>query len=76
MMEQAASLEEPQVLFDLPKLFSPSGKILTGPSYQIASSRKRKRRDIAIAVDGQGLNLYGVGALCEIGHFNHNLTPP
>lgn len=40
-----------------------SGRILVGDVNAVADSKKRKRSEIAVAVDHQGVNIYDVPAL-------------
>lgn len=51
----------PSVLTQLPRpLQASTGKTQVGEVYSLADSKKRKRYEIAVAVDGEGLNIYNV----------------
>lgn len=54
-------IEKPYTLADIPHdLTGPSGRILIGDVHAIAGSKKRKRSEIAVAIDHQGVNIYDV----------------
>lgn len=54
-------LPTPSVLTQLPRpLQASTGKTQVGEVYSLAESKKRKRYEIAVAVDGEGLNIYNV----------------
>ncbi|GAM34629.1 hypothetical protein TCE0_015r02325 [Talaromyces pinophilus] len=54
-------LPPPSVLTQLPRpLQASTGKTQVGEVYRLADSKKRKRYEIAVAVDGEGLNIYNV----------------
>lgn len=54
-------LPPPSILTQLPRpLQSSTGKTNVGEVYRLAESKKRKRYEIAVAVDGEGLNIYNV----------------
>ena len=44
----------------LPDLTGSTGKILANDVYTVTRSRKRKRSEIALAIDRQGVNIYDV----------------
>ena len=46
--------EIPQDLTDLP------GNLLAADVYAVAGSKKRKRSELALAIDRQGINIYDV----------------
>lgn len=52
---------ESQVIAKIPEdVLGPSSKILTSDVYGIAGTQKRKRSEIAVGVDRQGVNIYDV----------------
>ncbi|QGA14247.1 hypothetical protein EYB26_001900 [Talaromyces marneffei] len=54
-------LPPPSVLTQLPRpLQASTGKTQVGEVYSLVESKKRKRYEIAVAVDGEGLNIYNV----------------
>lgn len=54
--------QNPAVLAQLPQpLFESEGQTRFGPCYGLTGSRKRKRFEIAAAVDGETLNIYDAG---------------
>lgn len=56
------ALPPPSVLAQLPRpLQAATGKTLAGDVYNVADSKKRRRHEVAVAVDGEGLNIYNVG---------------
>jgi hypothetical protein len=55
------SLQGPAVLAQLPQpLFDKDGQTQFGPCYGLTGSRKRKRFEIAAAIDGETVNIYDV----------------
>ena len=62
------SAQTPALLAQLPQpLFESGGQIQFGPCYGLTGSRKRKRFEIAAAVDGETLNIYDVGEKLRFG---------
>ncbi|GAD99041.1 conserved hypothetical protein [Paecilomyces variotii No. 5] len=54
-------LQAPSVLAQLPRpLQGSTGKTQIGEVYSLSDSRKRKRYEVAVAVDGEALNIYNV----------------
>ncbi|KAH8705293.1 hypothetical protein BGW36DRAFT_285663 [Talaromyces proteolyticus] len=54
-------LPPPSVLAQLPRPLQVStGKTQVGEVFSLADSKKRKRYEVAVAVDGEGLNIYNV----------------
>jgi len=54
-------MEAPYTIASLPKpLDDESGRIQTAPVYGLRSSRKRKRHEVAVGIDGEGVNIYNV----------------
>ncbi|KAK3708556.1 hypothetical protein LTR37_011451 [Vermiconidia calcicola] len=56
-----AVIEPPYTIASLPKpLDRILGRVQTAPVYGIRGSRKRKRHEIAVGIDGEGVNVYNV----------------
>lgn len=57
-------LQKPSVLAQLPNPLeaTSSGKYHFGDSFGLVATKKRKRHEIVVAVDGEGVNLYSVSA--------------
>lgn len=54
-------LPQPSVLAQLPRpLQASAGRTQVGEVFSLAESKKRKRYEVAVAVDGEGLNIYNV----------------
>ncbi|KAL4883489.1 hypothetical protein BJY04DRAFT_226517 [Aspergillus karnatakaensis] len=54
-------LQPPSVLAQLPRpLHASTGKTHISEVYSLASSKKRKRYEVAVAVDGEAVNLYNI----------------
>lgn len=54
-------IEEPYVIATLPKpLQGKNGRILAAPVYSLTPSKKRKRHEVVVAVDGETVNIYNV----------------
>ncbi|QKX58308.1 uncharacterized protein TRUGW13939_05430 [Talaromyces rugulosus] len=54
-------LPPPSVLAQLPRpLQASAGRTQIGEVFSLAESKKRKRYEVAVAVDGEGLNIYNV----------------
>ena len=54
-------LQHPQLLTKLPKSFeSEKSRVYTADVHSITGGKKRKRSEIAVAVDDEGINLYDV----------------
>ncbi|KAI9930491.1 hypothetical protein ASPWEDRAFT_153703 [Aspergillus wentii DTO 134E9] len=54
-------LQPPSVLAQLPRpLHASTGKTHIGEVYSLADSKKRKRYEVAVAVDGEAVNIYNV----------------
>lgn len=65
-------LPPPSVLTQLPRpLQASTGKTQVGEVYSLAQSKKRKRYEIAVAVDGEGLNIYNVRNALWLRALNH-----
>jgi hypothetical protein len=56
-----ALVEAPYAIATLPKpLDSENGRIHTAPVFSIRQSKKRKRHELAVGIDGEGVNIYNV----------------
>lgn len=54
-------IEAPYTLVSLPKpLDSTNGQIQAAPVYGLRGSKKRKRHEVAVGIDGEGVNIYNV----------------
>ena len=54
-------LQHPHLLTKLPKPFeSEKSRVYTADIHSITGSGKRKRSEIAVAIDDEGINLYDV----------------
>lgn len=54
-------LQPPSVLAQLPRpLHASTGKTYISEVYSLANAKKRKRYEVAVAVDGEAVNLYNV----------------
>lgn len=57
----SGGIEEPYSIAALPKpLDSEHGRILGANVYSLSGSKKRKRREVAVGVDGESVNIYNV----------------
>lgn len=55
------SIEEPYTIATLPRpLDQEHGRIHPATVSSLSGSRKRKRHEIAVGVDGEGVNIYNV----------------
>lgn len=60
----AMDLQPPSVLAQLPRpLQSLTGKTQIGDVFSLAESKKRKRYEVAVAIDGEAVNIYNVRIL-------------
>ena len=56
-----AMIKEPHVVAELPEaLGSGGGRSLAANIYSLVGGRKRKRSELALALDNQSVNLYDV----------------
>lgn len=54
-------LQSPSVLAQLPRpLHATTGKTRIGDVFGLAETKKRKRYEVAVAVDGEAVNIYNV----------------
>jgi hypothetical protein len=59
-------LQSPSVLAQLPRpLHAATGKTRIGDVNSLADAKKRKRYELAVAVDGEAVNIYNVRSLSE-----------
>jgi hypothetical protein len=57
-------LQSPSVLAQLPRpLHATTGKTRIGDVNSLADAKKRKRYELAVAVDGEAVNIYNVCSL-------------
>ncbi|KAF2158529.1 hypothetical protein M409DRAFT_71596 [Zasmidium cellare ATCC 36951] len=57
----SGGIEEPYSIAALPKpLDSENGRILGANVYSLSGSKKRKRREVAVGVDGESVNIYNI----------------
>lgn len=62
MISVAMDLQSPSILAQLPRpLHASTGKTRIGDVYSLADAKKRKRYEVAVAVDGEAVNIYNVG---------------
>lgn len=67
-------LQEPYTLAEFPKnLIAPNGKILVADVYGLLGARKRKRSELAVALDNDSVNLYDVCASTPTWKNNYSL---
>lgn len=60
-------LQTPSVLAQLPRpLHASTGKTHIGEVSSLVESKKRKRYEVVVAVDGEAVNIYNVWKLCEL----------
>lgn len=54
-------LQSPSVLAQLPRpLHASTGQTRIGDVFSLADAKKRKRYEVAVAVDGEAVNIYNV----------------
>ena len=59
----SGGIEEPYTIAALAKpLDAEHGRIVGAPVHNIAGSRKRKRHEVAVGVDGESVSIYNVWA--------------
>lgn len=57
----SGGIEEPYAIASLPKpLDSQKGRIFCANVYSLSGSKKRKRREVAVGVDGESVSIYNV----------------
>ncbi|EGP90408.1 uncharacterized protein MYCGRDRAFT_108182, partial [Zymoseptoria tritici IPO323] len=57
----SGGIEEPYAIASLPTPFdAEKGRILAAPIHSISGSRKRKRHEVAVGIDGESLNIYSI----------------
>jgi len=63
-MAESCSIESPYTLVSLPKPFdNAQGQTLAAPVFGYKAQKRRKRPEVAVCVDGEGIQLYNVGPL-------------
>lgn len=66
-------IEAPYTIASLPKpLDSDKGRIQAGVVYSFRGQRRRKRHELAIGIDGEGVNIYNVIAYMDDIVTSHN----
>ncbi len=61
MLRSSKSIEEPQTLAEIPRDLTGSlGSILASNVCAVAGQQKKKRHEVALAIDRQGVNIYNV----------------
>jgi len=67
-MSPGLSIEQPYTIASLPRPVNPStGQYVVGDVHGGTSgSKKRKRAELAVGIDGEGLNLYHVSITCAV----------
>jgi len=54
-------IRKPHTLAEIPQdITGSSGKILAADVHAVAGSKKRKRSELALAIDREGVNIYDV----------------
>jgi hypothetical protein len=53
-------IQKPYTLADLPPSLTDSGEILTADVHTVAGPSKKKRSELAVAIDNESVNLYNV----------------
>lgn len=65
-------LQSPSVLAQLPRpLHAATGKTHIGDVNSLANAKKRKRYELAVAVDGEAVNIYNV---CPVPQKNYLIS--
>lgn len=60
-MSSGKELETPHTLASLPKpIDSVNGRTLASAVYSLSAARKRKRSELAVSVDGDGISIFDV----------------
>ncbi|KAB8360780.1 hypothetical protein FH972_024514 [Carpinus fangiana] len=60
-MASSCTIEEPQVLLSLPRPLDPAeSNVSVAPVFGLAQSRKRKRPELVVGIDGECVNVYDV----------------
>ncbi|KAK5113717.1 hypothetical protein LTR85_010734 [Meristemomyces frigidus] len=60
-------MNAPHTIATLPKpLDTDHGKTQASPVYSLRSSRKRKRHEVAVGIDGEGVNIYDVQSQSQV----------
>lgn len=74
-MAAKTSIEVPYTLASLPKPFDlVKGRTQASPTYGYRAQKRRKRPEIVVSVDGEGLHIYNVRRVCPmLANEAHNL---
>ena len=57
-------IQAPRLLANLPKpLIHDQSNVFGADVFSISGPRKRKRSELAVAIDGEGVNIYEAGSL-------------
>lgn len=61
-------MEAPYIIASLPSpLDKAHGKISAAPVHALKGLRKRKRHEVAVTVDGEGISIYNVSSVDGLG---------
>jgi hypothetical protein len=62
MMSAVFSIQQPVVIANLPRpVIQPTGRYVVSDVYGgVAGLRKKKRPELAVGIDGEGVNIYNV----------------
>ena len=68
MANSITSIQTPYPIAHLPKPLDPiNGTIFVSNIHSLVGSKKRKRNEIAIAIDGESVNVYDVSSSSLLG---------
>jgi hypothetical protein len=68
----SGGIEEPYAIATLPTPFdAENGRVLAAPVQSISGSRKRKRHEVAVGIDGESVNIYSVSPNSACLQINH-----
>jgi len=68
MVNHTTSIQSPYPIAHLPLPLDPiNGKTFVSDIFSLVGSRKRKRKEIAIATDGESINVYDVRVYLILG---------
>lgn len=60
-------IQKPYTLAEIPRdITGASGNILSGDVFAVTGSKKRKRTELALAIDREGVNIYDVLPTCYL----------
>lgn len=67
MATATGAIEAPYTIASLPSpLDGEHGRTYASPVVGIKESRKRKRHEVAVGIDGEGVNIYNVIAMTRV----------